>query len=64
MDQASRDELNKILEVPANALNEYQANFICARRSYLNKTQREEYKDVITAHDEALKESVKEAQKA
>lgn len=55
MDQQSREELNRIIELGSDSLTPEDVNFLYARRSYLNKTQREEFKKVIHDKDEQVK---------
>ncbi len=47
MDQASRDELNRILALGAESITQNDIAFLRARKTYLNKGQKEEFKKVL-----------------
>lgn len=60
MDTASREELNRIVALGADGMTIADKKFLFARRGYLNKSQKAEFKDVIHEMDEAAKAVVQE----
>lgn len=53
MDQRSQELFDEILKKNPDELNESEASFLRARRSYLKKAQLEEYKEVLNPKKES-----------
>lgn len=62
MDQASRKEFDRITQLTPEELTPAEINFLFARRSYLGKTKREEFADVLKAKEDQLKAAAQEDQ--
>lgn len=57
MNPKDREVLDQYLQIDPESLSVYELDFIRARRSYLNKTQRKEYENVIKYRDEEVSKS-------
>lgn len=60
MDERSKEYLNKILAKGPQALNSGEVAFLRARRSYLKKSQLEEYDEILFPKKEVVQLSRKE----
>lgn len=56
MNPEAKDKLNEILQKRSEELNKEDKAFLRARRSYLNKMQTEEYKDILHEKSEEPKD--------
>lgn len=57
MNPSAKEYLDKILEKSPEALKEPEVKFLRARRTYLKKSQLEEYKEVLEASESDAPES-------
>lgn len=57
MNPEAKAELNRILEKDRNELTEQDKAFLRARREYLGKKTREDYKDIIKGKNEPIGEA-------
>ena len=60
MNPEAKEYFNKILEKRPEALTDPEKGFLRARRSYLNKSQVDEYKDVLEAKTVVVEPTRKE----
>lgn len=56
MDELSRAEFDRITQIPSDSLTKDEINFLYARRSYFNKSDRNEYGATMKIKDAEVKE--------
>jgi uncharacterized protein with WD repeat len=56
MDATSQEEFDRIVALGSDSLNSDEKKFLYARRTYLTKEQREDFKDVIKSEDQRVQD--------
>ena len=62
MDEKSKAELDRITAAGPNNMTQFDRDFLYARREYLTKAQRDEFKEVIEAKYEEVKQAAEEVE--